>query len=70
MNVAAKMLDAMTYEGNRLGQAWRMGLACYLYTRSHDGAVVSDEGDTMSFSRWYAFKGAAALWWDYVRNPR
>lgn len=59
-----KMMRAMTHRGNRLSHAWCMAAASYAYTRAHDGAVVSDQGDTISFSRWYAFKGAVACGWD------
>ena len=69
MNVAEKMLAAMTYRGNRFGLAWRSAVASYAYTRSWDGTECGP-GEYMTFSRWYAFKGAVALWWDYVRNPR
>jgi hypothetical protein len=62
-----RMMDAITYEGpSRLRKAWLMASASYSYTRSHDGAVINDAGDTISFSRWYAFKGGTVLFWKYL----
>lgn len=69
MNLATRMLEAMTYDGNRFKQAWLAASACYHYTRAHDGSVVSDAGDTLSFSRWYCFKEAAKLGWEYLWRP-
>lgn len=66
MNTAERTLTAITYEGNRFRKAWLMASGCYHYTRSHDGDVISDAGDTISFSRWYCFKEAAKLGWEYL----
>lgn len=70
-NVASRMLDAMTYDGNRFGKAWRSFLACYFYTRSFDGAEINEQGDTISFGRWYSFRCAVELAWDDLtrRSP-
>lgn len=64
MSHVQKMLDAMVYDGNRFKQAWLSARASYSYTRAHDGAVINDEGDTISFSRWYAFHCAVRCGWD------
>lgn len=64
MNLAARMLDSMTYDGNRFFGAWKAALAVYFFTRAHDGAVVSDAGDTISFSRWYCFVCAVRQFFD------
>lgn len=71
MNYAKTCLNAMVYDGNHLlKRAWLMALASYTYTRGHDGAVINDAGDTISFSRWYAFIEAAKLGWEYLwRKP-
>jgi len=63
-----KCMAAMTYEGGRFGRAWSMAVATYAYTRAHDGDVINDSGDTISFSRWYCFCCAVSLWWEYVRK--
>ena len=64
---AKMMLDAITREGKGIGTAWAMFRACYAYTRSHDGSVVSDAGDTLSFSRWYCFWEAVKCGLRYLR---
>lgn len=65
MNVAERMLAAMTAEPEYgIRAAWLSFIACYTYTRSHDGAVINDEGDTLSFGRWYSFKAAAQIAWE------
>ena len=67
MSHVDKMLDALTYDGpNRLRKAWLGAIATYYYTRSHDGAVINDDGDTLSFSRWYSFKAAVSIFWDWL----
>ncbi len=51
-------MAALVYRGrNRLKRAWLMARGSYAYTRSWD------------FGRWYAFKGAVALGWEYLWRP-
>lgn len=67
MNHADRMLDALTYQGpNRLRKAWLGFLATYTYTRAHDGAVINDQGDTISFGRWYSFCAACDVFWSWL----
>ena len=62
-----RMMDSMIYMGpNRLKKAWLGFLATYTYTRAHDGAVINDAGDTISFGRWYSFCCAARIFWEYL----
>lgn len=68
MNFLDKCMAALTYRGNRFGMAWRMAVGSYYYTRAHDGLWNGVEHVRMT--RWYAFKGAVTLWWDYIRRPR
>lgn len=61
------MMNALVYRGpSRIKKAWLGALACYHYMRAHDGTVVSDEGDTISFSRWYCFTSAFELGWRWL----
>ena len=61
MNIAQRMMDAMSYDGNnRLKRAWLMALANYHYSRSFDGEPGMD------FGRWPCFCGAAELFWDVL----
>lgn len=64
MNVAERMLAAMTGPDYGIRAAYLGFMATYTYTRSHDGAVINDEGDTLSFGRWYSFKCAAQIAWE------
>ena len=66
MTVAEKMMLAMTSRGYGLRTAWIMARASYAYTRSFDGTEIDDAGNVISFGRWYAFKGAAELFWEYL----
>lgn len=64
MNYIDACMAALVYrKRNRLKRAWLMARASYAYTRAHDGMVVNDAGDRISFSRWYAFTGAVACGW-------
>ena len=65
-NYVQTCLNAMVYDGNRFKQAWLMARASYAYTRAWDGAEIDDAGNTISFSRWYAFIEAAKLGWEYL----
>ena len=61
------MLNALTREKQYgLRAAWLSFIASYTYTRAHDGAVINDAGDTISFGRWYAFKCAVQCGWEYL----
>ena len=62
-----RMMDALVYSGpSRLKKAWLGALATYSYTRAHDGAVINDEGDTISFGRWYSFCAAVQVFGDWL----
>lgn len=61
------MLNALCYQGpSRIKKAWLGALACYTHTRSYDGAVINDAGDTISFGRWYSFKAAVQIGWEWL----
>ena len=63
------MIDAMTYNGNRLLLAWKMARASYAYTASFIGQTDPSAGEP-EFTHWYAFCGAAELFWEYLwRRP-
>ena len=66
MNKGKAMIDALVHSGRGPKAAWLMARASYLYTRSHDGAVINDEGDTIRFGRWYAFVEAVRCGWHYL----
>ena len=66
INVAERMLDAMTGPGYGPRAAWNFAVVVYVYTRSHDGDVISDDGDTISFSRWYCFCCAVESFWTHL----
>jgi hypothetical protein len=63
---ADAMMEAIEHTTRGPKAAWLMGRACYLYTRSHDGAVINEEGDTISFGRWYSFCAAVNCGWRYL----
>lgn len=52
-----------------LKAAWFMARATYDYTRSHDGDVIDDAGNTISFGRWYSFCAAVSIGWEYLWPP-
>lgn len=67
MNKSANaMLKAMVETTWGPRSAWLMGRACYLYTRSYDGAVINDAGDVIRFGRWYSFVAAVQCGWKYL----
>ena len=62
------MLSAMTGPNHGLRAAWLMGRASYAYTRSFDGAQMSDDpDDVIRFGRWYALKEAVTCAWRYLK---
>jgi hypothetical protein len=63
-NHVERMMDSLVYDGsNRIKDAWLSFLATYTYTRAHDGLVINDEGETISFGRWYSFCAAVQVAW-------
>jgi hypothetical protein len=68
MNYLDKCVRAMAGPSHGFLAAWNMATASYSYTRSCDGIVINDAGDTISFSRWYAFKGAVEIFFEYLRR--
>ena len=70
MNHANRMLNALTYQGpSRLKKAWLGAVATYTYTRAHDGSEIAP-GEYITFSRWYSFKAAVSIFWEWLRRPR
>ena len=70
MNYAERMLAALTREKEYgLRAAWLSFMACYTYTRSFDGVVINDQGETLSFGRWYSFVAAVRCSAGYLRRP-
>lgn len=65
VNLADRMLTALTSGERGLRTAWVMALATYSYTRSWHGAEGPD-GEPMEFSRWYCFASAAEIFWEYL----
>lgn len=54
MKTTDKMLDAMTYHGNRLAEATKMAHASYAYSRDH------------GLPMWASLCGALELWREYA----
>ena len=65
MQYVDRVLSAMAYDGNRFVGAWLMARATYAYTRAHDGTEIAP-GEYITFSRWYSFKGALAVFWEHL----
>lgn len=64
MNHIERCMAAMTGPEYGIRAAWLMGRATYAFTRAHDGDVINDAGDTISFSRWYSFRCAVETAWE------
>ena len=62
-NYLDRVVMAMTYDGNRIKQAWLMGYASYAYTASFIGQTDPSVGEPV-FTRWDAIKGGVECAWD------
>lgn len=69
-NFGHHMLAALTSDKEYgLRAAWLSFVASYTYTRSWDGCE-GQNGERMSFGRWYAFLGACSSFWRWLYERR
>ena len=66
MNYLDHMMRGITYDGpSRIKAAWLMARGSYEYTCSFIGTTDPSIGEP-EFTRWYAFRCAVELFWDYL----